>query len=206
MPSAVLHIEPGPNVTSMSPPSETDLSRVWARRIRASDSSALESLFRTVHADLVGFAESFLHDRASARDVTQDAFVRIWEMRAEIDPERSLTALAYTTVRNLCLNRLRDSRKRSSILADRYEAPVISGPQPDQAAAGAELEQHLRTWVADLPERQRESLVLTRFQGLSHEEAAEAMGVSPRTVNNHLVKALRTIRERVREYEPSLLD
>ena len=43
-------------------------------------------------------------------------------------------------------------------------------------------------------------------RGLSHEEVAEAMDVSPRTVNNHLVKALRTIRDRVRAYEPTLLD
>jgi RNA polymerase sigma-70 factor (ECF subfamily) len=54
--------------------------------------------------------------------------------------------------------------------------------------------------MADLPARQREALLLTRFQGMTHQEAAETMGCSPRTVNNHLVRALRALRERVDEY------
>jgi RNA polymerase sigma-70 factor (ECF subfamily) len=47
-----------------------------------------------------------------------------------------------------------------------------------------------------LPERQREALMLSRFEGLSHEEIAGVMGVAPRTVNNHLVRGLRFLRER----------
>jgi RNA polymerase sigma factor (sigma-70 family) len=56
--------------------------------------------------------------------------------------------------------------------------------------------------VAD---RQREALRLSRFDGLSHEEIAGMMEISPRTVNNHLVKALKHIRDQIRAYEPNLL-
>jgi RNA polymerase sigma-70 factor (ECF subfamily) len=56
-----------------------------------------------------------------------------------------------------------------------------------------------------LPDRQREALLLSRYEGLSHAEIAEIMGVSPRTVNNHLVSALKSIRNNVVAFEPALL-
>lgn len=185
--------------------SEVDLFRVWARRIRESDPAALEAFFRAVHAPLVRYATRFVPE-ASAEDVVQDAFVRIWESRERIDPGQSIKAFAYRTVRNLCLNRIRDGKTRESLLSERYEPPQAAQPDPDDDLARADFAERLRSWIAELPDRQREALELSRYRGLSHDEVAEAMGVSPRTVNNHLVKALRAIRDRVRAYEPSLLD
>lgn len=189
----------------MSRTPETDLFSVWARGIRASDERAFESFFRSLHGPLVRFAETMV-EHASASDLVQEAFVRIWDGRERLDPSQSLKAFAYRTVRNLCLNRLRDVKTREGLLAERYEIP--GGPQalPDASVEARALEVNLLQWIRELPDRQREALELSRFQGLSHEEVAEAMDVSPRTVNNHLVKALRTIRDRVRAYEPSLLD
>ena len=60
-------------------------------------------------------------------------------------------------------------------------------------------------WIEALPDRQREALRLSRVAGLTHQEVAEAMDLSARTVNNHLVRALRTLRDRVRAYDPTLL-
>lgn len=184
---------------------ELDLFRVWARRIRESDPAALEAFFRAIHAPLVRYATRFVPD-SSAEDVVQDAFVRIWNGRERIDPSQSLKAFAYRTVRNLSLNRIRDRKTRDSLLAERYEAPMSASPDPDDDLVRSDFAERLRNWIEQLPARQREALELSRFEGLSHEEVAEAMELSPRTVNNHLVKALRTIRDRVRAYEPTLLD
>lgn len=184
---------------------ELDLFRAWARRIRESDASALEAFFRAVHAPLVRYASRFVTE-ASAEDVVQDAFVRIWNGRERIDPSQSLKAFAYRTVRNLSLNRIRDGKTRDALLAERYEAPLSAAPDPHDDLARSDLAERLRDWIGELPARQREALELSRFEGLTHDEVAEAMDVSPRTVNNHLVKALRAIRDRVRAYEPTLLD
>jgi RNA polymerase sigma-70 factor (ECF subfamily) len=186
--------------------SETDLFSVWARRIRASDPTAFEAFFRAVHGALLRYAQRFVRDESLAADMVQDAFVRIWDGRERIDPGQSLKAFAYRTVRNLCLNRLRDLKTRETLLSERYEAPAGRGNRPDEQTDGSLLADLLESWIEELPERQREALRLSRLHGLSHEEVAEAMDVSPRTVNNHLVKALRTIRDRVNAYEPTLLD
>jgi RNA polymerase sigma-70 factor (family 1) len=200
-PRAILRVKASPAFGS----DELDLFRVWARRIRNSDATALEAFFRAVHGPLVRYATRFVPE-SSAEDVVQDAFVRIWNGRERIDPSQSLKAFAYRTVRNLSLNRIRDGKTRDALLAERYEAPASATPDPDDELARADLAERLREWIVELPPRQREALELSRFEGLTHEEVAEAMGVSPRTVNNHLVKALRAIRDRVRTYEPSLLD
>lgn len=199
-----LHIA-GVTPRAMADTSETDLFAVWARRIRSSDDAAFEAFFRAVHGPLQRYAEKYVSDPAVAGDMVQDAFIRIWNGRDRLDPEQSLKAFAYRTVRNLCLNRIRDVKNRESLLEERYEPPLSPDVRPDEATDGRALAERLNRWIADLPDRQREALELSRFQGLSHEEVAETMEVSPRTVNNHLVKALRTLRERIRAYEPNLL-
>ncbi len=190
----------------MSQATDFDVFKVWARRIRTSDSAAFEAFFRAVHPPLVQYAQRFVDEPAAALDVVQDAFIRIWEGRERIDPEQSLKAFAFRTVRNLCLNRIRDRKTRADLLAEQYEPPSTEARSPEDVMGEGQLAARLEEWIEELPERQREALRLSRFHGLSHQETADAMGVSARTVNNHLVKALRVIRDRVRAYEPSLLD
>jgi RNA polymerase sigma-70 factor (ECF subfamily) len=62
------------------------------------------------------------------------------------------------------------------------------------------LEADLRAWIKELPDRQREALTLSRFENLSHEAIAEVMDISPRTVNNHIVQALKKLRRWVRSH------
>ena len=174
--------------------------------MRASDVSGLEAFFQAVHPALVRYAERFVPPD-TASDIVQDAFVRLWESRERIDPDRSLKAMAYSTVRNLCLNRIRDGQTRAELLAERsaYDGPTLVG-SPESEVLGRDFATQLEEWIDELPDRQKEALRLSRFEGLSHREVAEAMDVSERTVNNHLVKALRTMRDRIRAYDPTLLD
>ena len=188
---------------SASGDDSVELFRVWCRRLRDGDRDALEAVFRNLHGPLVGYTVRFLapDDAEAAADVVQDAFVRVWEGRHRLDPERSLKALFYQTVRNLALNRSRNARTRASLLAERYEAPVRATPAPDERLEEARMRALMTEWIDALPDRQREALRLSRFDGLDHREIAEVMGCSPRTVNNHLVRALRTVRERFEALE-----
>ncbi len=188
----------GPGDRGAAEEDSVDLFEVWCRRLRDGDATALEAVFRALHASLIRFASRHLDsdDGEAASDVVQDAFVRVWEGRERLDPSRSLKAFLFQTVRNLALNRGRDSRNRAALLAEKYEAPVRGPAQPDDAYERASARVRVEGWIDALPDRQREALRLSRFEGLDHKEIAEVMGCSPRTVNNHLVKALRTLRDR----------
>lgn len=181
-----------------------DLFRVWCRKLKDGDRDALEAVFRALHDPLHRFALRHMDagELEAAADIVQDAFVRVWEGRERLDPDRSLKAFLYQTVRNLALNSGRDSRNRANLLSEHYESPTRAPDRPDDVLDREVLRSQIERWIEDLPDRQGEALRLSRFDGLDHGEIAEVMGCSPRTVNNHLVKALRTLRERAESVVP----
>lgn len=173
----------------------------WARRLATGDASALQELFQELYDPLWRSVMRMVGDEALARDFAQESFIRIWERREALDPALSLKALLYRTVRNLALNALRDDQTRRVLLRDSasaFRAVLPSAPVSAEARLTAhELAEQLQRCINELPPRQREALCLSRFDGLSHEEIAEVMGCAPRTVNNHLVRALEQLRNRL---------
>ena len=181
----------------------------WCRRLRQSDREAYAAVFDAMHAPLFRYVRSITNDPSAARDITQDVFVKLWESRRSLDPDQSLKAYLYRTARNRAYNHERNRRTRTDKEADvRTDSPAQPTPRtaPDEAVDARMLDQRLRRWIDDLPDRQREALSLSRFEGLSHEAIAEIMDISPRTVNNHIVRALKSLRQNVHAYEPGLLD
>lgn len=178
----------------------------WCRRLRASDRRAFEQVFRALHDALYRYACALTKEDAAAQDVVQDAFLELWRMRGRLDPERSIEALLYRIVRNRAYNRGRNRRTRAAKREhlQRTRSVQLADPPGTELDARA-LEEKLRGWIDELPERQSEALHLSRFEDLSHEEIAAVMGISPRTVNNHIVRALKTLRERLDAFQPDLL-
>lgn len=182
---------------------------VLCRRLKASDREAFERLFRALHDALFRYVRSLTTTSAVASDITQDVFVSLWEARDRLDPSRSLEAYVYRMARNRVYNYQRNERTHANKRAEMYAAAAPGehhAPVPDAALHADVLESNINAWIEALPERQREAFVLSRFNGLSHDDIAAVMEVSPRTVNNHIVSALKTLRARIRAFEPSLLD
>jgi RNA polymerase sigma-70 factor (ECF subfamily) len=177
----------------------------WCRRIAASDRRAFEELFRATHGALVQYAFTITRNTTASLDLLQEVFTKIWEIRHTLDPERSLKALLYRMVRNLAFNHYRDTKSQDAKRDSMADLDIPAAERTDETVDAVLLETRLRGWIAELPDRQREALTFSRFDGLSHEEIAAMMDISPRTVNNHLVKALKHIRDRVRAYEPQWL-
>lgn len=175
----------------------------WSQRLRASDRTAFQALFKATYPALCRYATGFTGDATVAQDLVQDAFLRIWNRRATLDPARSLQALLYVTVRNLALNHERTTAKRQTLLTT-MDAPAPS-PEPDAAVAADLLRERLQGWIREMPARRREAFQLSRFDGLSYEEIAGVMGLSVRTVEQHIRLALQHLRGRLREQEPELL-
>jgi len=185
-----------------------DISR-WCRRLKASDRTAFAEVFEDLYEPLFRYVRSITKNAASARDVTQDVFVRLWDVRESLDPDQSLQAYLYRMARNRAYNHRRDKKshdeKEDEIRQATNARPAVP-PSPAASTERRELQNRLRTWIANLPDRQREALILSRFEGLDHKEIGKVMQISPRTVNNHIVRALKTLRTHVSDYESELLE
>lgn len=181
----------------------------WCRRLKASDREAYAELFEEMYERLFRYVCSITSDAEAARDVTQDVFIRLWDARDSLSASRSLEAYLYRMARNRAYNYERDQRTRTEKedeVRDRSVAQPARPNQPDAEVAAQRLEDRLQRWIEDLPQRQREALTLSRFEDLSHDEIADVMEISPRTVNNHIVRALNHLRGRIRDYKPDLLE
>ena len=179
-----------------------DLSEL-AARVRHGDELAFRQLFDALYGPLYRSARALVHDGAVAEDLVQEAFVRLWDWRTRLEAATPLRAWLFRTVRNLALNLRRDATTRQQLLTDPVALASAAAPRPapppDAAVSGGDVAAQLSALVDDLPPRQREALLLTRVEGLSHVEVADVMGCAPRTVNNHLVAALATLRRRLAE-------
>ncbi len=185
----------------MSAVTRDDLPPPPAVRLHLAEPGALAETYRTHQDRLVRYARSLTGDTASAYDVVQDVFVKLWEQRDALTVEVSLQALLYTMTRNRALNlNRRRARVDAGAAVDDLDGSALGGdgtPAPDAALHAAELGRHLRRWIDALPPRRREAFRLSRFHELSHAEIATVMGLSVRTVDTHIVHALRDLRLRL---------
>ena len=179
------------------------------RRLKASDRGAFEQVFRRLREGLLRYVRSIVENDAVAHDLVQDVFVYLWSLRETLDPARPLKAYLYRMARNRALRFLRDERAHAAkhVILKQQASAQTPGPEAQDARIDADvLNQRLRRWIAALPERQREALLLSRFHGLSHREIAAIMEVSPRTVNNHIMRALEHLQARIETFEPTRME
>jgi RNA polymerase sigma-70 factor (ECF subfamily) len=175
-------------------------------RLGTGDEAAFEQIFRRLSAPVFRFVRGMVQDEALAHDLTQDTFAKLWAVRDRMETVDSLRAYVYQMARNRVYNQQRDERTRRDHRARLDEASAhASPPAPDTALDADMLRSRLETWIDELPDRQREALTLRRRSDLSHEEIAEVMDISPNTVNNHIVRAMKHLRSRLHDHRPDLL-
>jgi len=175
-------------------------------RIRRGEEQALDQLLEDRWAPLVTYVAARVGDIELAKDIAQDAFVRLWEHRREIDPRRSVAAYLYQMARSRAIDELRKRVVRARWL----EREQLGAPSPGEEGnplrqlADREVLGILERAIAGLPARRREAITLVHVQGLSYKQAAEVMGSAPQTVANQVAAALAELRRDLREllHEP----
>jgi RNA polymerase sigma-70 factor (ECF subfamily) len=175
----------------------------FIQSLRSGDPKAFEQLFRQHYAPLCGFAAKILQDSVQAEETVQELFTQLWERRERIGPNASLQGYLYNATRNACLNHLKHMKVRAKFADHALHTP--SDHDAGDALDAAELDARIQTAVAGLPERCREIFEMSRMEGLKYNEIAEKLALSPRTVEVQIGKALRVMREQLREFLPLLV-
>ncbi|MDR2927983.1 MAG: RNA polymerase sigma-70 factor [Cytophagaceae bacterium] len=168
--------------------------------LKAGKHETYERMFAGFYVSLCSYACSILKDSEEAEDVVQKTFCLLWDRRNDIEIRTSVKSYLYRIVHNECMNRMRRIKIRSQhdrIYADSKDEQTNS---TEENYLGLELDAVIRKAIDTLPPRCREVFVKSRMEQLSYSEIAEAMNISANTVENQMAKALRTLREILKEY------
>jgi RNA polymerase sigma-70 factor (ECF subfamily) len=169
-----------------------------AQRIRASDRDAFSEAFTRLKEPLVRYVQRFTPDVPTAYDVLQDVFANLWEGRAKLAENTTLKGLVYTMARNRAFNLNRRSARISETDVTEALDRVVTAPPGDAVFEAHYLEAQIHRWISELPPRRAEAFILSRYHGLKYKDISTIMGLSERTVQTHVLHAMRDLRMRLK--------
>jgi RNA polymerase sigma-70 factor (ECF subfamily) len=194
-------------------------ANIYALKVEYSDSTAItlikqgsqkafERLFKDHFKSLHAYAYTFLKDDEQAEEVVQNVFCRVWEKRDQLKTDGSIKAYLYRAVHNESLNYLKHQKVRASFgvyYADEMEQNTGGDEPASKKLMAAELQRHIEKAMSELPEQCRIIFQLSRFEQLKYQQIADQMGLSIKTIENQMGKALRVMRQKLAEFLPIIL-
>ena len=184
--------------------SESDVALM--ERVRADDEPAFAVLYQRYTGKLQNFFYALTRETATADDLAQDTFLRVWRLRRRYAATGPFPAYLFAIARFVWLEHCRHTG-REARLGLRIDldgptpiTPAAPAPQPDERAEQAEEDARIRAVLDALPEEQRMALVLRIMEGLSLEETASVLQCPVNTVRSRRLAALKKLRETLRKH------
>lgn len=174
----------------------------WVEGIRAGDEEAFEAFFMAFYRDLCRFMLQYVGSAAVAEEQVQEIFVGIWERREGWDPKGPIARYLRRAARNRALNQARHMRVVESWRQRAVTLEQPSPSDPEEVFLYEELSVAIQGGIDAMPERRREVFLLSRRAGLTHAEIADLLGISIRTVEVHVGRALSALRSVVEDLGP----
>lgn len=179
--------------------SEPDIRLLFVR-IKEGDKEAFNRLFRLKYEPLLCFAKSYLGETGKAGEIISDLFVWLWINREHISEIDSPDIYLFRSLKNRCLNALRNNDKIVPI----DEQPLTIQPSSDSTPLSKmehdELSEKLHILIENLPDQQKQVFKMIKESGLSTRQTAEILQLSQRTVETHLYKAAKKLEEEITLY------
>lgn len=172
---------------------------VFLRLLREHPSKGMRKIFDTYYAALCKRIYLLVRSHSAAEDIAQEVMLQLWKRRDDLEITTSLWAYLSRSGYHRALNWLRDGKLR----LEREQAGEWQDSRQKLPSAGVEmdeLQQIIYKAVDALPPRTRMVFVLSRFEGYTRKEIAEELGISIKTVENQMTRALKALREALKGY------
>jgi len=175
------------------------------KTIRITTPVEFEALFRAHYSVLCSYANHFLKDIDAAEEVVQEVMLRIWTNRESLIIGTSMKSYLFRAVRNGCMNVLKHLNIREDYRSYKERETGENQRSQEDEMIMAELELKIRRAIDHLPLERRKVFILSRYEGLTYSQIAAKLGISVKTVENQMGKALKSLREELSDYLPLLL-
>ena len=179
-------------------------------RVKAGDDSAFDYLVQKYRRPIISFMYRMAHNTATAEDLAQEVFLRVYRSRANYEASAKFTTWLYRIATNLGVNHARDTRhERPENVTNLDEPDEESGQTPDLADKVPNVEQEIlqrerlaaiRQKVEALPERQRLAVLMHKYQQMDYKQIAEVLKLSESATKSLLFRAYETLRTQLKEF------
>jgi len=166
------------------------------QRVSGGDERAFSSLIEYYSAKVYAHVLTYIKSASLAEEITQDIFLKIWEIRAELTALTNFAGYLYVITRNRTLSELR--KKLADPQTARHDIFETEHEDPSKLLEYRQLSDHIQQAIEMLPPRRRQIFKMSRFDGLTYEGIARELNISRGTVNEHIVEALLFLRSYLR--------
>lgn len=163
--------------------------------LKAGDIAAFERLFEKYSGILNHFSKKILKSGHDADEVVQDAFLKIWEKRYRIDPDQPFRSYLFTIALNIIRKKFLDKAREDRFKVQLYDELLLASREEPEEKHFSYYMSLVDEEIRKLPEKRKEIFILHKKEGLTIPEIAGYLNLSPKTVENQLTAALKTIRD-----------
>jgi RNA polymerase sigma-70 factor, ECF subfamily len=175
---------------------DSGLANQLVEKIITGNHNAFEILFKTYSQKLIYFSRRYVRDKQIAENIIQDVFLTIWQNKKNLNPTKNIQSYLFTAVKNESLKQLRhlnvENQQRENV--SRLSIVELT---PDETIDQKELREELNKAINDLPDKCREIFAMSRFDQLKYSEIADILGISVKTVETQMGRALKKLREQL---------
>jgi RNA polymerase sigma-70 factor (family 1) len=165
--------------------------------LREGDELAFKTVFEQFSGRIYKLAFRFLKDKVQSEEIVQEVFIKLWLNREKLDPTGDLWLYLYVIGKRLCLNALKEIIKSESLVKNLLENIEEEYNLLEEQITANDTERFIDDKVEKLPKQQQTIFKLSRKESLSHSEIALKLNISQNTVKNHMVKALKTLKDAI---------
>ena len=162
--------------------------------------AAYRFLFDHHFTDLCNFLLIYLHSKELSEEIALEIFTFIWEKRQSLQIKASFKSFLFSSAKNRAISLYRKEQKMIFTSIDSMQSISYDDSSSQQLMENTELREIINTAIEKLPEKSKQIYQLAWEENLSHKEIAEQLGITPKTVENHVGIALRKLRESLNPY------
>jgi RNA polymerase sigma-70 factor, ECF subfamily len=170
------------------------------QEIKADNMFAFDALYRKYNKKLYKFGYSILKSKEDSENLIQDVFLNLWENRHKVEKNASIQSYVFTIAYNSAISILRKKTKDFQFVEYLKSLQEITEEPVNVELEYNELTAKLDKIINELPQRQKEVYLLHKVEGLKYNVIAEQLHISVNTIENHMSRALKTIREKLGDY------
>lgn len=172
-------------------------------RMAEGDSGAFQTLFQRHWEKIYSIAFMYTKSEVLSEELVQDIFLKIWLHREKIPELSNFEGYLFITARNHIYNRLRVKSQETPFRQELHSYFADPG-QADDNVIFKQSQELIHRAIENLPPQQRKIFMLSRYEGLTLEEIAGEMGISPLTARSHMRKALASLRSFLQQHSGDL--